>query len=141
VLPATIQRHRESGMRIDLAEGVGLKADPPLAVAMNADTLDSIISSLLDNVHQHAGAGARTRVRWAVEGDQAVIDVADDGAGISSANAQRIFEPFFTTARQQGNTGLGLSIIRSLLVAHRGDIALVPAERGAYFRVRLAVAK
>ena len=136
VLPATIQRHRESGMLIELAE-------PPASinVAMNADTLDSIISSLLDNVRQHAGAGVHTRLRWSIEGDDAAIDLADDGAGVSSANAQRIFQPFFTTARQQGNTGLGLSIIRSLLVAHRGDISLMPASRGAHFRIRLPIAR
>ncbi|HZP11256.1 MAG TPA: HAMP domain-containing sensor histidine kinase [Nevskiaceae bacterium] len=141
VLPATLDRHREAGMEI---ESVGLKADPhrgPIEVAMNAETLDSILSSLLDNVRQHAGAGVRTRVSWSREGDEAVIDVQDEGAGISSANAQRIFEPFFTTARQQGNTGLGLSIIRSLLVAHRGDISLLPATRGAHFRIRLPIAR
>ncbi len=136
VLPATIQRHRESGMQIEFAE-----SPASIKVAMNADTLDSIISSLLDNVRQHAGAGVHTRVRWSSEGEDAAIDVADDGAGISSANAQRIFEPFFTTARQQGNTGLGLSIIRSLLVAHRGDISLMPAGRGAHFRIRLPIAR
>jgi signal transduction histidine kinase len=68
------------------------------------------------------------------------IDIHDNGSGITGANAPRIFEPFFTTARNRGSTGLGLSIVRSLLAAHGGEIRLLPAERGAHFRLRLPLA-
>ncbi len=65
------------------------------------------------------------------------ISVSDNGSGISEANRRRIFEPFFTTRRDSGNTGLGLSIIRSLLRAHGGDIELLAPEQGTAFRIRL----
>src|SRR5262249_18723978 len=87
VLPVTLRRHREIGMQVEMPEQPeGIK------VAMNAETLDSILSSLLDNVRQHGGDQAKARVRWKAEADEAVIDITDDGAGVSSANAQRIFE-------------------------------------------------
>ncbi len=131
VLGATVARYRQAGMPIAVPADL-----PAMRVAMSAEVLDSVISNLLDNVRQHA-ADARARIDWRAQATDAVITVADEGPGISPANAQRIFEPFFTTARKLGNTGLGLAIIRSLLVAHRGDIALIPAERGAQFQIRL----
>jgi signal transduction histidine kinase len=144
VLPATAQRYRQSGLAIEVPNDA-----PAIRVAMSPELLDSVISNLFDNIRQHAGDGVKASLSWGAHGDEAVITVADDGAGISAANTQRIFEPFFTTARKAGNTGLGLAIIRSLLVAHRGDIVFSPLplageggpkdrERaGARFQIRL----
>ncbi|HVT35346.1 MAG TPA: histidine kinase dimerization/phospho-acceptor domain-containing protein, partial [Nevskiaceae bacterium] len=108
VLPAAAARYRERGLDLELS---GQPA--PCRVAMAAETLDSIVSNLLDNARQHAGENVRVRLSWSQPSAQQVaISVSDNGSGISAANAQRIFEPFFTTARKAGNTGLGLPIIR-----------------------------
>jgi signal transduction histidine kinase len=108
-------------------------------VRINPEAFDSILSTLLDNVRQHAGPQVTARIGALLEGHQLVITVEDDGPGISAQNAQRIFEPFFTTARNAGNTGLGLSIVRSLLQAHGGQIAQRAVERGACFELRLPI--
>jgi len=131
-------RFRELGLAVAVASSPGL-----LKVAMAAETLDSILGTLLDNARQHAGAGATVTIACGIEADgrRASLEVSDNGAGISAGNAHRIFEPFFTTARERGGTGLGLAIIRALLVAHGGDIALVPAVRGAAFRLTLPLAE
>jgi signal transduction histidine kinase len=71
------------------------------------------------------------------EGARAVLRVANDGPGVSQANAERIFAPFFTTARKTGGTGLGLSIVQSLAAAHGGTLALEPSAAGASFRMEL----
>jgi signal transduction histidine kinase len=113
---------------------------PPVKAAIAADTLESILGSLLDNVRAHAGTGATARLSAAAAGADVEIVVHDDGPGISPGNQARVFEPFFTTARAQGGTGLGLSIARSLTRAHGGDLELLPAERGALFRLRLPLA-
>jgi len=135
VLQAAAQRHRDLGLAVDVqAAPGGLKA------AIAADTLDSIVGSLLDNVRTHAGAGAKACLAAAANGDGIAIDVRDDGAGVSPANQPRVFEPFFTTAREQGGTGLGLSIARSLTRAHGGELELLAASRGAHFRLRLPAA-
>ena len=57
------------------------------------------------------------------------MGIADNGAGISAANAENIFTPFFTTHREEGGTGLGLGIMRALLKAYGGDIELASITR------------
>ena len=65
---------------------------------------------------------------------------SDDGEGISPGNRARIFEPFFTTRREAGGTGMGLQIVRSMLAAHGGSIALKDSAAGAAFEIRVPVA-
>ena len=135
VLEALAHRYRERGLNVTteaLAE--------PLFLRLHAETLDSILASLLDNVRQHAGTAANAVLRAQRRGAELVLEVADDGAGISANHAARVFEPFFTTARGAGNTGLGLSIVRSLLQAHGGRIVLKPAARGTCFEITLPAA-
>ena len=114
--------------------------EPPLQAAIAADTLESILGSMLDNVRTHAGDGATARLSAAPAGGEVEIVLHDTGPGISPGNQARVFEPFFTTARAQGGTGLGLSIARSLTRAHGGDLELLPSENGAMFRLRLPLA-
>lgn len=135
VLPLLEQiahRQRELGQRVELQVGA-LAAQ----VAMAPEVLDSVLGALLDNARQHAGPQATVTLGAERSGAELRIRVADDGIGISEANAARIFTPFFTTARERGNTGLGLAIIRSLLRTHGGEIALLPSARGACFEIRL----
>lgn len=100
-----------------------------VTVAMDAETLESILASLLDNVIRHGGNEARINVERTTN-NRVCVTVTDNGPGISSANAPRVFEPFFTTARKDGGTGLGLSVVRSLLDAHGGSICLGPTDAG-----------
>jgi signal transduction histidine kinase len=108
-----------------------------------ADALGDVLSSLIDNARVHGGAGVAVRLQARpAPGATAEVEivVADDGAGVSEANAARIFTPFFTTARDAGGSGLGLSIARALLEAHGGSIRLERTGRGATFVVRLPAA-
>ena len=67
--------------------------------------------------------------------------IADNGAGISPANADIYSTSFFTTRRNEGGTGLGLGIVRSLLKAYDGEISLEPSASGATFRVTVPEAR
>jgi signal transduction histidine kinase len=68
-----------------------------------------------------------------------VIEVSDDGPGIPAELSDRVFSPFFTT-KPRGN-GLGLAIVRKIVVAHEGQIDVTaPADGGTRFRVKLPVA-
>lgn len=119
-------------VEVDVADG--LRASIP------ADALAAALGHLVENGLKHAGPAATVRLRAAREGERIVIDVTDDGPGISEANAARVFDPFFTTARNSGGTGLGLSIASSLLKAFSGSVSLVPSAKGAHFRVELRAA-
>lgn len=123
---------RRQGGQIAVEEG-------PAAVlaAVDRASLDIVLSNLLENVRQHGGAQATVGVAWRLDDGSVVIDVHDDGAGISAANTDRIFDRFFTTARDAGGTGLGLAIARRRLAAFGGTLVLVPSVRGARFEIRL----
>jgi signal transduction histidine kinase len=106
-----------------VAEGgaVGLPlAAPGLAV---------VLRHLLANAAQHGATSV------SLTAGPGTLEVRDNGRGISSGNAARVFDPFFTTRRGDGGTGMGLTIARNLLRAHRADIALLPSAQGAHFRI------
>lgn len=116
---------------------VKINAVEGLAVPMSEEVLETILSNLIDNARLHGGEAVQVTLEASRRGKSIAIVVADDGQGISSANAARIFTPFFTTAREKGGSGLGLSIVRSLVRAHGGEIVLATATRGARFEIDL----
>ncbi len=80
----------------------------------------------------------RLTVRSRDEGDEVVVEVEDNGAGIAPEVMPRIFESFFTTKPPGVGTGLGLSISREIVRSAGGEIEAVSKPgRGALFRVRL----
>lgn len=135
--------------RVDVSALVSALAAPRVVVEteaglhaqLPADALSATLRHLIENGLKHAGPTATVRVTARRQADRVVIDVADDGPGVSQANAGRVFEPFFTTARDSGGTGLGLSIAAALLRAFSCSVTLLnPGEPGAHFRVELRAA-
>jgi two-component system, OmpR family, sensor kinase len=104
-----------------------------LGLPLAAEGLVVVLRQLIRNAVE-SGAG---RVLLHAHGDaiSPMIDITDDGRGVSEGNAARIFEPFFTTRRDSGGTGIGLTVVSNILQAHRGDIALIPSPRGTSFRI------
>jgi two-component system phosphate regulon sensor histidine kinase PhoR len=89
--------------------------------------LDQIFRNLFENALRHTDQGGHVRVT--VEsgpGGVVVVEVSDDGEGITAKALPRIFERFYradsSRARDMGGTGLGLSIVRHLVVAMGGEI-------------------
>jgi signal transduction histidine kinase len=127
-------RYGEDGIRIDTQRENGSPT-----VRMSRETFESIVSNLIDNSRQHGGEGVTVRIaaqEIEVSGRKFVrIDFRDNGPGIPESNRHKVFRPFFTTARERGGSGLGLSIVRSLVTAHGGSISLEPSDSGAFFRI------
>ncbi|OBK14916.1 sensor histidine kinase [Mycobacterium asiaticum] len=104
--------------------------------------LRQVLGNLVANAIQHTPTSADIAVRVGTDGDDAVLEVADKGPGMSQEDAERIFERFYRTdasrARSSGGTGLGLSIVDSLVKAHGGHVTVStgPGE-GCRFRVTL----
>jgi signal transduction histidine kinase len=126
---------RGKGHRVSMAE---MPATLPCAI--DRASFDIVLSNLLENARQHGGEDVSVEISGKGRADGAVIDVSDDGIGVSAANAGRIFDRFFTTARDAGGSGLGLAIARQRVKAFGGDLLLVPSARGASFRIRLRAA-
>jgi signal transduction histidine kinase len=123
------------GPNLDIA--VALPPGLPKAAAAPA-LVEAVLQILVENSAQ-AGA-TEIRIAVARSGDRLSIRVSDNGAGVPSSDSDRIFEPFHTGRREQGGSGLGLSIARSLLASCAGTIANLPAEQGACFEVELPAA-
>lgn len=104
--------------------------------------LRQVLSNLVANALQHTPDSADLTIRVGTEGDDAVLEVADKGPGMTQEDASRIFERFYRTdssrARASGGTGLGLSIVDSLVRAHGGAVTVTTAPgEGCCFQVRM----
>ncbi|OBG77469.1 two-component sensor histidine kinase [Mycobacterium sp. E2462] len=104
--------------------------------------LRQVLSNLIANALQHTPTSADVTVRVGTAGDDAVLEVADEGPGMTAQDASRVFERFYRTdssrARASGGTGLGLSIVQSLVRAHGGVVSVTTAPgEGCCFRVTL----
>ncbi|WP_144351628.1 sensor histidine kinase [Sporomusa termitida] len=106
--------------------------------------LQQIIANLVLNSLAHAyeqGEQGHMLLRLTQEDGMAVLEYADDGKGISESTLGHIFDPYFTTKREQGNTGLGLSIIKEIITTRFGGTieCRSPAGKGAIFTIRLPI--
>lgn len=97
-------------------------------VALDSNTMARVFVNLVQNALEAAPAGVAVALRSRVDGDRAVVEVADDGPGVPDAARQHLFEPYFTT--KSSGTGLGLAICRRLVEAHGGTIRLVRSQAG-----------
>jgi two-component system sensor histidine kinase ChvG len=130
-------------------EGGGARA---FMVPGHDSRLGQVINNLIDNARSFAPAESTVRVTCRRVRDEVEITVDDDGPGIRPEAFDKIFERFYTDRPAQGfgqNSGLGLSISKQIIEAHRGRlwaenrtaIAGAPGEEprvlGARFTVRL----
>ncbi len=111
-------------------------------VSANELKLSQVVVNLLTNAVQAlTGEREENEIRvatWTDEAGRAVIEVEDNGGGMSEEVRLAIFEPFFTTKAVGHGTGLGLSICRSIVVGLGGQIIVESAPgRGSRFRVSL----
>lgn len=118
--------------KIQFIQGDGL-----LPVNIEHETLKSILVNMIENSLQHGGKDVRVSLSAVQDNNQVDIFVKDTGVGITEANREKIFRRFFTTARDSGGSGLGLSIVHSLLTAHHGTIELLPREKETTFKISL----
>lgn len=101
------------------------------------------VLNILDNAIKHSKPGSSVSITGYWVGQQAVVQIQDQGPGIKEGDLPRIFEQFYTTdaSRRGSGTGLGLAIARKIVQAHGGSIiASSPRARGALFTIYLPIA-
>jgi two-component system phosphate regulon sensor histidine kinase PhoR len=104
------------------------------------------LSNLVDNALKYGKEGGRVTLSGRIEGNTCLLEVADDGPGISPEHLPRIFERFYRVdkgrSRELGGTGLGLSITKHIVDSHGGTIrAESRIGVGTRFLLRLPVAR
>jgi two-component system, OmpR family, sensor kinase len=122
---------------LDVVDGPGI----PQVIGDEA-RLRQVLSNLMVNAVQHTPDNADIAVRVGTRDGNAVLEVIDDGPGMGEQDAQRVFERFYradsSRARSSGGSGLGLSIVDSLVRAHGGTVTVTTAPgHGCRFHVSL----
>ena len=111
----------------------------PLVVEADPVALRRAVTNLVVNACRY-GTRARARVRR--EDGQAVVEVDDDGPGLPARELDQVFEPFRRAERSRsratGGTGLGLAVVRAVVLAHGGEATLENRQEGG-LRARIAL--
>jgi signal transduction histidine kinase len=127
---------------VDDAAGAGadvvLTSSYPIVVEADALALQRLFENLVDNAAKY---GARAEVRLFEEKGEAVVEIADQGPGLTPAEMARVFEPFYRAEAARtldgSGVGLGLAVARSIARAHGGDVTLSSPGKGLVARVSL----
>lgn len=123
---------REKGAEVTL----NFSDDLPRAYAVGAE-LNQVWMNLLDNALDAIPQNGRVVIKAEKQLKWVVVSVIDNGPGISEENQKRIFEPFFTTKSVGEGSGLGLDIVKRLLMRHDGGIEVESSPGRTVFEVRL----
>ena len=131
VAPLAGDRHLESHL------------DGPLAMTGNPDELHRLIRNLLENAIRHTPEKTTVELTARPDGDEALLEVVDDGPGIPDGIEEQVFDRFVhgdgpADTISGGGTGLGLAIVRAVAQSHGGSVdAGKSTYGGARFSVRL----
>jgi signal transduction histidine kinase len=116
----------------------------PVYVFADSGRLQQVMHNLLENAMRYTETGGRVTVRVEAVPGEALLSVSDTGVGIPEADLPYVFERFFRSkgsrATNPGGSGLGLSIVRWIVEAHKGRVTVESQlGKGSTFTVRLPV--
>jgi len=126
---------------VDL-NGKKLKSDASLLAMADPGSLRQVLTNLLANAARFSPDGGKVELALGLSGEGVAIEVRDHGEGIPEELREKVFERFYRTDssrnRETGGSGLGLSIVRSIVDRHGGQIvATATPGGGATFKVWL----
>jgi signal transduction histidine kinase len=127
-----------------LKRGVELQRDYqriPLLVNSFGSELNQVWTNLIDNAIDAMGGKGELRVRTYRDDSCVVVEIGDNGPGISPEIKSHIFEPFFTTKGVGEGTGLGLDTVQRIVKKHRGTIQVSSRPGDTRFQVWLPLAE
>ena len=127
-----------------LKQGVAVQRDyqrVPLLVNSFGSELNQVWTNVIDNAIDAMHGKGELRVRTYREDDCVVVEIADNGPGISPEVQPHIFEPFFTTKAVGEGTGLGLDTVQRIVKKHRGSIQVTSKPGDTRFQIWLPLAE
>src|ERR1700688_91441 len=131
-------------MKHKLKDGITVQRDYeriPLLVNSFGSELNQVWTNLIDNAVDAMSGNGELRVRTYQDDGCVVVEIADNGPGISPEVQPHIFEPFFTTKGVGEGTGLGLDTVQRIVKKHRGNIQVNSKPGDTRFQIWLPLAE
>jgi signal transduction histidine kinase len=133
--------HRATGYGVEIV----LHTEDTVFVNCDKDRLRQVLANLIENTLHYAASGGLLEISVTQEGDYAVLQLSDRGSGFADGEIEWVFNPFFrgdkSTAKGKPGSGLGLSIVQSIIKQHNGIIQVSNRpEGGACFKMLLPLA-
>jgi len=123
-----VPRALRAGVDLGMADDGADPAGEPLIAMANAILVGEALSNVLENAIEYAGRGSEITVTVERDDRHARISVSDNGPGIPEASRSAVFERFVRATDQGLGCGLGLSIVREIVLGHHGSVVLEPTE-------------
>ncbi len=123
-------------------KGLELEADTKRCmIYADPDKIEQVLENLVSNAIKYTNKG-KIKISVQEQGDEVTVKVSDTGIGISEDHLSRLFDRFYRTdkarSRDKGGTGLGLSVVKSILNAHGSDIQVESKPgKGSEFSFKL----
>ncbi len=119
-----------------------LSLEPALELSVVPHGLDAVVRNLVENAFSFAqprdDEPARVRVTLVRTPSHAELTITDSGPGIGADDLERVFDRYFTSRGRERGTGLGLALVKAIVLAHAGTVEVTsPPGAGATFVVRV----
>ncbi len=134
----TINEYRD--IAIERGINIDFKSEEKIMIKADQTLITRLIVNLIDNAIRYSKKNGKITFSLLKENDDAVIEVTDDGIGISEEDLPCIFDRFYQAdkSRGTGGSGLGLSIVKWIVDAHKGSIEVESkVSHGSKFTVKL----
>jgi signal transduction histidine kinase len=124
-------------------KNIGVSANgKPVRISADRDKISQVIINLISNAVKFTDAGGDISIDVEDDGDNAVISISDTGIGISEEDLPHIFERFYradaSRSRLTGGSGIGLTIAKAIIDAHKGTIVVESRiGEGTVFTIKL----
>lgn len=101
-----------------------LSADEQVTLVADYDKLEETVYNLLSNALKYTSQGGHVRLSVTTDGQNAVLKVADDGAGLTTEESKCVFDIFYQAKRSVGGTGIGLALVKAFAEMHHGSVSV-----------------
>jgi two-component system NtrC family sensor kinase len=122
----------------DISIQMELDENIPMTLAVKTEIEQVILNLLINASHSLKNVKEpQIKIKTFKENNFVCISVIDNGCGIPNNILDKIFEPFFTTKEQDEGTGLGLSMVKSILNRHNATINVQSNNKGTNFTIKM----
>lgn len=116
--------------------------DENLSAVVDSEAITKVVSNFLTNAVKYGRSKVTLRCGQCDDGQSFTITVSDDGQGVRPEDRKRIFRPFFQSVGNQPGTGIGLSIVKTIVDKHNGTVGVEPNEGGgSVFTVTIPISR